>query len=155
MFQPYYTEGSSTWNHIGSEYILRADGRVLPEMMQLYQEHMLPSGALPYAVEEEGISSDGGWNAVSGGVGLTVDLDYYKSGAAQLFCAFCDGSGKLLSVSSAAAPVDHKRLFHGPSATWFLLDSSSLPLPVLVGEDKRVAAPVACRRNRPIKTHKG
>lgn len=133
IFLPYYTEGSSAWNYAGSEYVQCADGMVLREMMQLYQEHMLPPQALPEAAEEAGVSFVGGWNAVPGGVELTVNLGYYKSDEAQLFCAFYDGSGKLLSVSAAAAaPGEQEHLFQGPassrSAASFLLNSTSAPL---------------------------
>lgn len=135
IFQPYYTEGSSAWNYVGSEYVQCADGMVLREMMQMYQEHMIPPQALPEAEEEVELSFDGSWNTSAGAVEVTVDTAYYRSGTAQLFCAFYDSNGKLLSVvAKDAAQGEQEYVFRGPAgskaAECFLLDSDSKYAPL-------------------------
>ena len=133
MFKPYYEAGSSPYAYVGAAYCQCADGMVLKEMLQLYQNHMLAAAALPEADEEVILAVDNSWTVGAEENVVAGNVAYYRNGAAQIFCAFYDESGKLLSVCAQnVLQGEQSFAFRGPaeseSAACFLLDSNFAPL---------------------------
>lgn len=135
MFQPYYKAGSSAKSYAGSSYCQCADGMVLKEMLQMYQEHMLPPAVLPEAEEEVDLVVGDSWYSSPEGVVVSGTLTYHRSGAATLYCAFYDGNGKLLSVSAQNAAQGEQTFrilgqSESKSAKCFLVDADCGYMPL-------------------------